>query len=150
RFRLRPPGTPAYLDEEATLVGLASAELEQMIAARPWLLRRHHPRELALSVCADLVAAWRSGDLSFFTHAYLWRAVPNHLRGDRRNRPPPGRLAEPAEAGPGDLLQRLIEESGDGDVRGRVAEFRAGLGPEDGELFDAWVARAGEWGWQKR
>lgn len=146
RVLLRFPvlGSPLFLEEEERLVQALLPTLRELIGRRPWLSRRYDPDGLATGTCFDLMLSWRAGVPLWFSRAYLWNRIRQHLEKDGAMRG--GALDLEAVAGNKSEDAGLAEEID--KALATAAAFRAGLGPADQELLDAWIRHAGHLGWQ--
>jgi hypothetical protein len=148
RLRLRPQGTEAWLDEQAELIEqIRHSGLVRLPAGvRPTgELRAEH---LADSVMLDLMIAWQSGRLLYFSRKGLDRVVRDYLRQNYWNNPAPGE-DEDAVDQEDDLAADPAEEVQ--VARLDLPAFRSSLKPAPARLFD-WIVAHGEQyprhGWQ--
>lgn len=148
RLRLRPAGTEARLDEEAALVRRVRESGLVRLPAGVRATGEMQDDRLADSVMLDLMVAWRSGRLLYFSLKGLDRVVRDYLRqnywghegaGDEGAEPRDDLAADPAEEV---QLARLD-----------LPAFRAALADSPRRLFD-WIVAHGELygrhGWQTR
>lgn len=159
-FRLCRPGTPKWIDAEGELTSALQRYLVDNLI-EVWMLRQGGYRtsdDLAFDVCATLMEKWRTGELWYFTAAYLRTALGNQLRGPRQGARLPVDMVDNRVRTP--LSQKLHEEEnrrGQEEVdrqrekdEATYKKVREKLNPDEQKLFDAWIEHYGEWGWQGR